>query len=154
MDRQLQKRAAVLYEDELQYAIARDDQIDLATCRAKAAMRFGRDLTADDLGAIAVGVIERIARQVERGFEEDLSTLQLRIGGAIRTGDLTFVPSARARVADWLNLDEIREEVFRQHEAKRSRERDAIRSIVGRMREHGGDPTTIEACPDLFEGRE
>lgn len=155
MDRhELRKRVSALYEDELQYAIARDDEIDLTSCRSRAAMRIGREMEGLDISAVWIGYVEGIARTVERGFEEDLTTGQLRVDGALRTGDLTFVPTPRMRERDWLTVDERHEIKYREHEAARAREQEAIRGIVERLRAHGGDPTTLEACPDLFAERE
>lgn len=151
MDKQeIAKRCHALYEDELQYAISRDDKLDLARCRARAAMRIGREMEGQDISGVWLGYVEGIARNVERGFEIDLSSGQLRLDGAIRTAALSLVPAGKAREQDWLDHDELRELKFREHAAKRARERDAIREIVDRLRAHGGDPTTIEACPDLF----
>jgi hypothetical protein len=147
---EIRQQAVFYYEDELQYAIARDDKIDLNVCRAKAAMRVARKFEGQDLSPLWLGYIEGIARQVERGFEEDLTAGQLRFDGALRTGDLTFVPTPRMREHDWLSVDERHERKMREHVTKREREREAIRRIVERLRSYGGDPTTIEACPDLF----
>jgi hypothetical protein len=151
MDRtELRKRAVELYEDELQYAIARDDEIDLGSCRSRAAIRIGREMEGLDISAVWLGYVEGIARNVERGFEEDLTNGQLRLSGALRTGDLMFVPTPRMRERDWLTVDERHEAKYREHAEKRDRERAAIRGIVDRLRSYGGDPTTFEACPDLF----
>lgn len=151
MDRhELKKRAQELYSDELQYAIARDDEIDLASLRARAALRLGREMEGGDMSIVWIGYIEGIARQAERAFEVDAATGQLRISGALRVGDLTFVPAAKARIRDWMALDDRRSAKLEEHRAAYTREHEAIASIVARMQEYGGDPTTAEACPDLF----
>lgn len=147
---ELRKRVTVLYENELQFAIARDDEIDLSSCRARAAIRIGQEMEGEDISAIWLGYVEGIARHVERGFEEDLTNGQLRLDGAVRTGDLTFVPTPRMRERDWLAVDDRHQTKLDEHQVKREREHVAVLSIVGRLRAHGGDPTTIEACPDLF----
>lgn len=151
MDRhEIKKRAQELYADEIQYAIARDDEIDLNTARHRAAMRLGREMEGQDMSLVWVGFVEGIARSAERGFEVDAATGQLRFGDALRVRDLTFVPTPKARLRDWLALDARREEKFQQHAAARDQERAFYREIVERLRAHGGDPTTFEACPDLF----
>lgn len=148
--RELSKRVTELYADELQYAIARDDEVDVTKARTRAAMRIGREMEGRDMSAFWIGYVEGIARSVERQFEVDLSTGQLRFQDALRVADLTLVPTPKARVRDWLALDARHEEKFQQHASARSHERDAIREVVERLRAHGGDPTTFEACPDLF----
>lgn len=147
---ELRHRAVTLYEDELQYAIARDDEIDLSACRARAARRIGQEMEGRDMSSVWIGYVEGIARGVERGFEEDLRGGQLRLDGAMRTGDLMFVPTPRMRERDWLAVDERHQVKVTQHVEKAAREHAAIREIVERLRAHGGDPTTIEACPEMF----
>lgn len=151
MDRhEIRKRALELYSDEIQYSIARDDEVDLNSAREKAARRLGQEMDGRDMSPVWSGYVEGIARSAERSFEVDPSTGQLRFDDALRIRDLTFVPTPKARVHDWLALDARHEEKFLQHALARGRERDAIREIVERMRAHGGDPTTYEACPDMF----
>lgn len=146
----IRRRALELYSDEIQYAIARDDEVDLNSAREKAARRLGQEMDGQDMSPVWIGYVEGIARSAERSFEVDPTTGQLRFGDALRVRDLTFVPTPRARVHDWLALDARHEEKFLQHALARGHERDAIHEIVERMRAHGGDPTTLEACPDLF----
>jgi hypothetical protein len=150
--REIRERALELYSDELAYAIDADSEvaeITLTEIRARAALRLGRAMAEEDISGVWLAYIDAIARTVERHFEVEVDG-QLKIGGAIRVGDLTFVPVAKARERDWLALDERHELKFREHAAKRAREREAIHAIVDRLRAHGGDPTTFEACPDLF----
>lgn len=147
---EIRKRALELYADEIEYAIARDDEIDLNHARARASMRLGREMEGQDMSSLWIAYVDGIARAAERGFEVDPATGQLRFGDALRVRDLTFVPTPKARLRDWLALDARHEEKFQQSAAKRERNRDAIRGIVERLRAHGGDPTTLEACPDLF----
>src|SRR5258708_9488867 len=131
MDRdEVRKRALNFYCDELQYAIARDDEIDLNNARARAAMRLGRDMDMEDLSGVWLGYIEGIARSAERGYEVDTSTGQLRFDGALRVRDLTFVPTAKAKLRDWLSLDDRHETKFQQHAAAREPERDFTRVTV------------------------
>lgn len=148
--RDFRKRVVEIYADEMQYAIARDDEVELERIRVRAAMRLSRLMDGQDQSFLWLGYVEGIARQVERQFEVDVSTGQLRFGDALRVRDLTFVPTPKARLRDWLALDARHEEKFQEHAAARSQEREGIRSIVERLRAHGGDPTTFEACPDLF----
>jgi len=150
---EIKKRAIELYAGELQYAIAGEEEVDLDATRHRAAMRLGREMEGQDMSPVWVGYVQGIARDTERGFEVDASG-QLRFGDALRVRDLTFVPTARARERDWLALDARHEEKLQQFAARRSQERDAIRSIIDRLRAHGGDPTTFEACPDLFPAAE
>jgi hypothetical protein len=148
---EIRARAQELYEDEVQYAIARDEEVDLQQARARAAERLGREREGQDNSDVWLGYIDGIARSVERGFEIDATSGQLRLGGALRVGDLVFVPADKARIRDWMALDQRREDTFRKHESKREKEQEFIHAIVDRMREFGGDPTTLEACPDLFD---
>lgn len=151
MDKQaIRQRAQALYEDELQYSIARDERIDLARCRSRAAVRIGREMEGRDISGVWLGYVEGIARAVERGFEIDLSNGQLRVEGCVRVGNLAAIPAGKMRAADWIEHDAMRENKLREHVEKREHERQQIRQIVGRLRKHGGNPTTLEACPDLF----
>lgn len=148
--KELRRRVTEIYESELSHALGHDEEIDLAQCRSRAAIRIGAEMAEEDISAVWIGHVEGIARNVERGFEVDLSNGQLRMDGAIRTAALSFVPATKARALDWTKHDQLREAKFREHASKRSGEREAIREIVNRLRSHGGDPTTIEACPELF----
>lgn len=151
MDRRtLRRRATELYADELAWAIGSDERVELGNPRERAAARLGREMVDSDLSSIWLGYIEGIARATERNFEVDASTGQLRMGGALRVDDLTFVPVAQARIDDWLALDARHEAKLQEHIVSRDREREAHALIIGRLRAHGGDPTTFEACPDLF----
>jgi hypothetical protein len=147
---EIRKRALYHYEDELQYAIARDDEVDVVRARARAAARIGREMDGQDISGVWLGYIEAIARGVERRFEIDLTSGQLRMSGAVRVGDLVLVPAARMRLRDWLAFDARREAKFEEHANKRNAERKATSEIIDRLRAFGGDPTTFEACPDLF----
>lgn len=147
---EIRKRAQALYEDELQYSIARDDEVDLTRCRSKAAIRLGREMEEQDISGVWLGYIEGIARAVERGFEIDLSVGEIRIGGTLRTGPLRFIPADKAREHDLLEWDAMRDSKLQDFVAKRAQEKPLIESIVGRMRAYGGNPTMLEACPDLF----
>lgn len=147
---EISRRVRELYEDELQYAIARDNEIDLTSCRARAALRVGREMEGQDISAVWIGYVEGIARGIERGFEEDLANGWLRLDGAVRTGDLTFVPTGWMRERDWLTVDERERVKVEEHEAKFARKHEARMEIIERLRAFGGDPTTAEACPDLF----
>lgn len=149
-EHELKRRITELYADELQYAIARDDEVDVVTCRARAAMRIGREMEGEDISALWLGYVIGIARSVEHAFEDDLSNGVLRIDGAVRTADLVLVPNARMRERDWLAVDERHRLKLAQHRGKFEREHEARMAIVERLRAHGGDPTTLEACPDLF----
>lgn len=64
--------------------------------------------------------------------------------------DNTLCPVERARLRDWLAFDEIREQAFQRHLAKRDREREIVAEIIERLQLYGEDATTSEACPDLF----
>lgn len=147
---EIRKRAQELYENELQHANERDDRIDYGRCRARAAIRIGSEMEGQDISGVWLGYIEGIARGCERGFEIDLASGQLRLDGAVRVGNLAAVPAGKMRELDWLAHDQMRETKLRDHSEKRAHERDAIRGIVDRLRSFGGDPTTLEACPDLF----
>jgi len=148
--REMQERVKFFYADEIQYALARDDEIDLTTCRARAAIRVGREMEGRDISAVWLGYVEGVARNVEASFEEDITHGQLRLGGAIRVRDLTFVPTPKMRKRDWLTVDDRHHQKLVEHQAKRAREHEVIEQIVERIDAHGGDPTTIEACPDMF----
>lgn len=148
---EIRQRARVLYEDELQYAIARDDEVDVTRCRARAAVRLGRELDGQDISGIWLGYVEGIAKTIEVAFEDDLSDGHLRFGGTIRTAANRLVPSGKARRQDLIAHDLMREQKFVEHAAKRTAERSAIAGLVARLDEFGGDPTLFEACPDLFE---
>lgn len=143
-------RARELYEDELQHAIEHDDEVDMTRARMKAAMRLGRLYEGRDISALWYSLVDGIARQVERGFEVDIASGQFRIGGAIRVAPLTFVPLQRAHAKDLLAHFAIREAKAVEHAAKWAQEGPAILAVVERMEAHGGDPTLIDACPDLF----
>lgn len=146
----IRKRGTALYEDELQYAIGRDDEVDLTACRSRASMRLGREMEGQNIDAVWFGYIEGIARSVERGFEIDLAIGQVRIGGALRTGSLRFVPADKARERDVVAWDDLREQKLHDFAAKRAQERPLVQEIVERMRSLGGNPTMLEACPYLF----
>lgn len=147
---EIRKRARELYEDELQFSIARDDQVDLIQCRSRAAMRLGRELENQDISGVWLGYIEGIARSTERGFEIDLTVGEIRVGGTLRTGVLKVVPADKAREADLIEWYALREAKLDEFVAKRQQERPFVAEIIDRMRAHGGDPTLLEACPDLF----
>lgn len=149
---QIRHRAQVLYEDEIQYSIKRDDQVDLLKCRSRASMRLGREMDGQDVSAVWLGYIEGIAKGVERGFEVDLAEGEMRIGGVLRTGSLRVVSAERARERDLIAWNEMREAKLQQFHVKRDQERPLVQEAVGRMREMGGDPTLIQACPDWFNG--
>lgn len=151
MDRnELRARGRELYADEMQYALAREDEVLTDTLKERATMRLAREVSEEEVYELCYGTIESVARQVERQFVVDLSNMQLSIGGAIRTSDRTLVPVDRARARDWIAFDALREASFQDHAAKRAREREAIRAILARLDAFGGDAATIEACPDLF----
>lgn len=155
MDRQeIRKRTRDLYADELQYAIARDDEVDTEAVREKAAARLARQLDERELYELCRGMVDAVSRSIERQFVVDLDTMQIGIGTALRTAANTLVPTARARRRDWLAFDALREQVFQDHAEKRTQERTAIRDIVARLDEYGNDPATFEACPDLFASAE
>lgn len=147
---EIRKRAQALYEDELQYAITRDDEVDLVRCRARAATRLGREMDGQDISGVWLGYIEGIARGCERGFEIDFAVGQIRIGGMLRTGPLRFIPADRARAKDVLEWDVMREQKLSDFAAKRDHERPLVREALERMYAFGGDPTLLEAWPDLF----
>lgn len=147
---EITKRAIFYYEDELQYAIARDDVPDIDRCRTRASVRLGREMDGQDTSAVWLGFIEGIAKRVERGFEVDLSAGEMRIGGVLRTGTLRLVVAEKAREHDLIEWDALREQKLREFVEKRGQERPLVQSAVSRMREMGGDPTLIEACPDWF----
>lgn len=148
--REVRERARFVYDDELQYALAREDEINTETIRERATIRFVRDLGEDAVYELGRGFIDGIARNVERNHVVDFTTQQLAFHQAIRTGDNILVPAEKARAKDWIAFDEIRERTFQEHAAKRVLERQAIKQIIDRLYEYGGDPTTIEACPDRF----
>lgn len=148
--REIKGLALELYSDELGHAIATADRIGLQDVRVRAAGRLDHAMATEDMRGVWLAYIDAIARAAERHFEVEVDG-QLRIGGAIRVGDLELVPVEKARERDWLALDDRRELKFQEHAAKRQREREAIRAIVDRLRDHGGDPTTLEACGDLFD---
>jgi len=150
---EIRQRAQVLYEDELKYAIDRDDEVDILKCRSRASMRLGREMEGQDVSAVWLGYIEGIAKGVERGFEVDLSVGEMRIGGVLRTGSLKVVAADRAREIDLIAWNEMREQKLTQFAAKRSQERPLVQEAVGRMRQMGGDPTLIQACPDWFDAK-
>lgn len=155
MDKQeIRKRGTALYEDELQYAIARDDEVDLNSCRSRAALRLGRELDGQDISAVWLGYIEGIARSVERAFEIDLDIGQVRIGGALRTGALRFVPADKCHARDLMEWDALREQKLNDFRAKREHERPIVAEALRRMDEYGGDPTLLSVWPELFEGRD
>ncbi len=151
--REIRKQASALCEDELQYALARDDEIDTDAVRERATLRLVRVVGKDEIYELARGLVESVYQRIERAFVIDLSTQQLRIGSAIRTDDNTLVPTEKARYRDWLAFDEIRERVFQEHAAKRETERAAIASILERLQGQD-DATTFSVCPDLFQTEE
>lgn len=147
---EIRSRAQFYYEDELQYAIARDDEIDLDRCRSRAALRLGNEMLGQDVSAVWVGYIEAIAKGVERGFEVDFEAGQLRIGGVLRTHKLRLVPAERAREDDILARASMRDEKLAQFQSKRDQERVLEREAVAAMRAKGGNPTLIEVKPEWF----
>lgn len=147
---EIRRRAQELYEDDLQFAIRRDDEIDVAQCRARAATRLGREMEGRDISGVWLGYIEGIARGCERGFEIDFAVGQIRIGGMLRTGPLRFIPADRARAKDVLEWNVMRDRKLSDFAAKREHERPLVREALERMYAFGGDPTLIEAWPDLF----
>ena len=147
---EITRRATFLYEDELQYAIARDDVVDIDRCRSRAATRLGQEMEGQDTSAVWFGFIEGIAKRVERGFEIDLSVGEMRLGGVLRTAALRLVAADRAREKDLMDWNTMREQKLQEFAAKRSQERPLVQQAIDRMREVGGDPTLIEACPDWF----
>lgn len=147
---EIRKRTGDLYEDELQWSIDRDDQVDIAKARSRAAVRLGREMEGQDISGVWLGYVEAIARNIERRFEIDLTSGQLKIDGALRVGDLTLIPAGRMRLRDWVEFDARREAKYQEHADKRVSEREVTRAIIDRLRAHGGDPTTLDACPDLF----
>lgn len=147
---EIKKRAKVLYEDELHYAIERDDEVDIPECRAKAARRLGQEMDGQDVSSIWAGYVEGIAKGVERGFEVDLAAGEIRIGGVLRTGSLRLVPADKCHETDLLEWDALREQKYQEFGAKRAQERPMVDEAVGRMREMGGNPTLIQACPEWF----
>lgn len=147
---QIRQRAQFLYEDELTYSIKRDDEVDILKCRSRASMRLGREMEGQDTSAVWLGYIEGIAKSVERGFEVDLSVGEMRIGGVLRTGSLRVVSADRARERDLIAWNEMRDAKLQQFQVKRDQERPLVQDAIARMREMGGDPTLIQACPDWF----
>lgn len=151
MDRQeIRNRSRDLYADELRYALAREDEVDTDVSRERATTRLTREMEGQEIRELCRGMIDSVAKNVERQYVVDLDSPQLIFGGAIRTGDNLLCPVEKARRRDWRLFDEIREQVFAQHASKRDRERKAIAEIMARLDERGDDPTTLEACPDLF----
>lgn len=148
--REIRERARFLCEDELQYAIARDDKVDTEAVRERATIRLNREIGEGELYDLVRGQIDSVYKGAERNYVLDLSAQQLGIGTAIKVDDNTLVPTPKARLRDWIAFDEIREQVFQQHAAKRVREREAIAEIVERLQGQE-DATTFAACPDLFE---
>lgn len=157
MDRhEIRSQARYFYNEELRYAMEREDTgFDTDPIRQQAAKRLFRVIQGEDeILDICRGMIESVAKNVERAYIVDFDDGQLVLGGAIRTGDNILCPVEKARLRDWLAFDEIRERVFREHASKRARERDAIAAIIERLESHGGDATTAEVCSDLFGSRE
>jgi hypothetical protein len=147
----LSKRAREIYADEIQYAIEGEpDRVDLADARTRAAERLGREIEGEDMSAVWSGFVDAIARQTERGFEDDLATGQLRFDGALRVQDLTFVPTPKARIRDWLEVDARHLNKVDHHVAKYQADHATRMEIVAEMEAFGGDPTTSEACPHRF----
>lgn len=139
---EIRSRAQFYYEDELQYAIARDDEIDLDRCRSRAALRLGNEMLGQDVSAVWKGV--------ERGFEVDFEAGQLRIGGVLRTHKHRLVPAERAREDDILARASMRDEKLAQFQSKRDQERVLEREAVAAMRAKGDNPTLIEVKPEWF----
>lgn len=151
MNRQeIRDRTRYLCEDELQYAIARDDNVDTEAVREKATMRLVREVSDTETYELVRGLVDSVFRAVERTFIVDLVSGQLGFGKAIRISDNTLRPVERARLRDWIAFDEIREQKFQEHASKRHREREVIAGIIERLQEHGDEATTGEVCPDLF----
>lgn len=149
MDRkEIRDRSRFLYSDELQYALARDDLVETEKVKERATIRLKREMDGQEIYELCRGMIESVSRGVERTYIVDLASTQLAFGSAIRTGDSTLCPIERARYQDWLAFDEIREQAFIRHAAKRDREREVVHGILDRLT--GSDETTLEACPDLF----
>lgn len=155
MDRQeIRERARFLYGDSLQYAIAREDEIHTDTVRENATLRLTREMEGQEIYELCRGMIDSVAKNVERLYIVDFDTGQLAIGSTIRTGDNRLVPTEKAHLRDWQAFDDLREHVFQAHAAKRAHERERIAEIIERLSTFGGDPTTFEACPDLFPERD
>lgn len=154
--REIQERARFLYTDELQYALAREQEnFNTDAPREKATMRLTREMEGQEIYELCRATIESISRNVERQFVVDVTEGQLRLEGAIRTGNNILISMRNARLEDWLAFDEMRESKFRDHEAKRDIERSFVRDvIVPRLQAAGEDKTTFEACPDLFVNEE
>lgn len=156
MDRaEIQSRLRVLYGDELQYAIAREERFELDPLKEKATMRFAREVGESEVYELVRAALESVARNVERQFIADLRDGQLRLDGAIRIGNSTFCSMQNAREADWIAWDQMREQKFVEHADKRATERTYLHEVIlPRLRAHGGNPRTIEAGADLFVGSE
>lgn len=149
--REIQDRARFLYGDEIQYALAREEgKVDTDVLREKAAIRLTREMSEGDTYALVRATIDSVSRNVERQYVVDLSDGQLQMDGAIRVGSNTICATRFAREEDWVAFDQLRELKFREHAIKRQAERDFIHNeIIPRLRAHGGDATTSEACADL-----
>lgn len=152
--RELQDRARFLASDELQYAIAREEAgFDTEVVREKATIRFAREAGDSEIYELCRATIDSIWRGVERQYVVDLNDGQLKIEGVIRTDNRTLLSMKKAREADWIAFDALRQAKLEEHSAKREVEHDFIyNEILPRLRAHGGDPTTAEACADLIEG--
>lgn len=152
--REIQERAKFLAADELQYAIAREEAgFDTEVIREKATIRFAREAGDSEIYELCRATIDSIWRGVERQYVVDLNDGQLKIGGVIRTDNRTLLSMKNAREQDWIAFDAMRQAKLDEHSAKRDVEHDFIyNEILPRLRAHGGDPTTAEACGDLIEG--
>ncbi len=147
---EISTRAAEVYADELRYALAREPEVDTEATRERATLRFAREMEGEENHYfLCRGWIEAVHNRVERSVVVDVDG-QLSVDGAIRVGDNILVPVAKAKVWDWTRFDQIREDKFQQHAEKRSRERQVIQEIIERLHSHGGNPTTFEACPEMF----
>lgn len=155
MDRTaIRNRARDLYTDEIHYALSREEgSFDVEPLRERAAMRLAREfdgIEKEVLFEMCRANVDNVGKSVERSITVDLSSGQLLFGGVIVTGDRQLCPIEKARYRDWFAFDEIREESFRRHAAKREREREVVAEIMERLQTHGEDATTIAVCADLF----
>lgn len=152
MNRQeIRDRSRFLIADELAYALARDDRVNTDAIRERATMRLARDVAEPEVYELCRGMIDAVARNVERDFVVDFNTQQLGFGKALRVDDNALCPVERATMRDWIAFDEIRERAYQNHKAKRDHERDRVAEIIERLESHGDEARTLEVCPDLFE---
>lgn len=145
---EIRERARFLCDDELQYALAREEKVDTNAVRERATMRLTREITESEMYELARGLIDGLYRRVERSYIVDLGG-QLGFSTAIRIDDNTLVPTPKARLRDWLAYEVIVDNAFVAHAEAWRKRKDAIAAILNRL---GGrdDDTTLDACPDLF----